>query len=171
MYLSVAKTIRQAASVVTATLIVAAFGVELAKGTSSAGPVGHQVTYTITSEIEQYTEIGFMANQPANETDYADHTQKYLFLVRPKVNPDAPWSYTTTLANPDRWAWLGAGDFYAFYDVDLPPDVTAIDHGYHCEIAIDGHVVASNQGRLQVECGTKPTNPIVPSVSGPPPPL
>ena len=94
---------------------------QFAKGTSSAGPVGHQVTYTITSKIEQYTEIGFIANQPANETDYADNSQKYLFLVRPKVNPDAPWSYTTTLANPERWAWLGAGDFYAFYDVDLPP--------------------------------------------------
>jgi hypothetical protein len=161
------KTIRQAASVAVAALIVATVCVELAKWTSSAGPAGHQVTYRITSKIEQYADIAFMANQPANVTDYADHSQKYLYTVRPKVNPDAPWSYTTTLANPDRWAWLSAGDWYAFQDVVLPPDVKAIDHGYHCEIEIDGHVVVSNQGRLQVGCGTKPTNPLVPTVSEP----
>jgi hypothetical protein len=160
----VTKNIRYAASVVAAALIVAAVGVELAKGTSNAGPVGHQVTYTITSKIEQYADIAFVANQPANEMDYADHSQKYLFTVRPKVNPDAPWSYTTTLADPGRWAWLSAGDWYAFEDVALPPEVKAVDHGYHCQIAIDGHVVVSNQGRLQVGCGTKPTNPLVPTV-------
>jgi hypothetical protein len=167
MYPDMTITIRHRAGVVAATLIVVAAGIGLTSGTSSAGPVGHQVTYTITSEIEQYADIAFMANEPANETDYADHSPKYLFTMRPKVNPDAPWSYTTTLANPDRWAWLSAGEFYAFEDVPLPPDVKAIDHGYRCEIAIDGHVVVSNQGSIQVECGTKPTNPLVPEVTEP----
>jgi hypothetical protein len=165
--MDITKAIRRAARVLAATLIAAAAGVELTSGTSSAGPVGHQVTYTITSKIEQYADIAFIANQPANETDYADHSPKYLFTMRRKVNPDAPWSYATTLANPDRWAWLSAGDLYAFEDVPLPPDVRAIDHGYRCEIAIDGHVVVSNQGRIQVGCGTKPTNPVVPTVSEP----
>lgn len=156
-----AQMTRQVASVVAATLIVATVGVELAKETSSASPVGHQVTYTITSQIEQYADIVFMAKQPANETDYADHAQRYLYALRPKVNPDAPWSYTTTLANPERWAWLSVGDFYLFNDVYVPAEVAAIDHGYHCEIAIDGHVVVSNRGRLEVGCGTLPTNPVV----------
>ena len=162
------KSIRRDASLVAAVLIVVAAGIGLARltiGTSSAGSVGHQVTYTITSEIEQYTEIAFMAHQPANEMDYADHSQKYLFMVRPKVNPDAPWSYTTTLANPDRWAWLSAGDWYSFSDIYIPPEVRGINHGYHCEIAIDGHVVVSNQGRLQVGCGIKPTiHPLSPAI-------
>jgi hypothetical protein len=160
------RTIRHAASSVTVALIVAATGVGFTSGTSSAGPVGHQVTYTITSKIEQYTSISFMANQPANETDYADHSQKYLFTVRRKVNPDAPWSYTTTLANPSRWAWLGAGNFYFFEKMRIPADVAAIDHGYHCEITIDGHVVASNQGSLEVGCGTRPTEELYPDTGG-----
>jgi hypothetical protein len=158
------KTIQHVASAVAAMLIVLAAGVEFTPGTSSAAPVGHQVTYTITSKIEQHTTIAFIANQPANEKDYAEHSQTYLYTVRPKVNPDAPWSYTTTLANPDRWAWVSAGDWYAFEGGYIPPEVAAIDHGYHCEIAVDGHVVVSNQDRLEVGCGTKPTNPLVPQV-------
>jgi hypothetical protein len=155
-------TIRRGASLAAAALTVVTTGVWVTKiiiGTSSADPVGHQVTYKITSEIEQYASIAFIANQPANETDYADNSQKYLFTVRPKVNPDAPWSYTTTLADPGRWAWLSAGDFYAFEDFYLPRRVASIDHGYRCEIAIDGRVVVSNRGSLDVGCGTKPTDP------------
>lgn len=155
------NNIRRNASVAAAALILVAAGIGITKlttGTSSAGSVGHQVTYSITSEIEQYADIAFIVNQPASEVDYADHSQKYLYTVRPKVNPDAPWSYTTTLANPERWAWVSAGDWWAFQDVYVPPDVRQLDHGYRCEIAIDGHVVASNRGTLEVGCGTKPTS-------------
>jgi hypothetical protein len=156
------KTIRRGMSLAAAALTVVTAGVWVTKiivGTSSADPVGHQVTYKITSEIEQYASIAFIAHQPANETDYADNSQKYLFTMRPKVNPDAPWSYTTTLADPGRWAWLSAGAFDAFEDFYLPRRVASINHGYRCEIAIDGRVVISNRGSIDVGCGTKPTDP------------
>jgi hypothetical protein len=146
-----------------ATLIMAAAGVGLTDGPSSADPGGHQVTYRVTSLSETYVLISFMAKQPSSTEDYAEHSQKYLYSFNPKVTQDAPWSYTTTLANPDRWAYLIIGPYWKYWGrTPTPPEALALDFGLRCEIAVDGHVVHSQQGAWEAACGTLPITHIEP---------
>jgi hypothetical protein len=148
---------------VAAALIVIAAGVGITHGTSSANPGGHQVTYTVTTVSELVAQIYYMATEPPDMSAYADNTPKYLWASRPKVNPDAPWSYTTTLANPNQWATVSAFNHYAEADQpsdrgQVPPEryLPGINAGFHCEIVIDGQVVVSKQGDHDVECSTRP---------------
>jgi hypothetical protein len=144
---------RQTTTKVAAALILAAAGVALPHGTSSADPGGHQVTYTVTAANALVAHIMFMALEPENTTAYADNPAKYLYAIRPKVNPDAPWSYTTTLANPNEWATVQAYNHFA--EKDQPPNTPGINAGFHCAITIDGQVVVSRQGDRDVECSTR----------------
>jgi hypothetical protein len=144
---------RQTATKVAAVLILAAAGVVLSHGTSNASPGGHQVTYTVTAANPLVAHIMFMALEPENTTAYADNPAKYLYAIRPKVNPDAPWSYTTTLADPNEWATVQAYNHFA--EKDQPPGQPGVNAGFHCSIAIDGQVVVSRQGDYNVECSTR----------------
>jgi hypothetical protein len=141
---------RQMKRKVAATLIVAAAGVALTHGTSNASPSGHQVTYTVTAANALFAHVYYMATEPPSMTAYADNTAKYLWSTRPRVNSDAPWSYTTTLADPSQWATVSAYNHFA--ETDQPPDAPGVDAKFHCQIVIDGQVVVSHQGDRSVEC-------------------
>jgi len=164
------RKFRRTTHVLAATAIVAAVGVAHTGGKSSADPSGHEVTYTITSTAEVFTSVAFMVNQPKDTVEFADRSTKYLYSLRPKINPDAPWRYTTRLANPERWAWVSAGQYEPFLLEHVPADVAAIDYGYHCEVAIDGHVVATGHGSRELTCGTRPITDLVPDLKGTFPP-
>lgn len=144
---------RRTPSHVAAALIVAAAAVTLTDGTSSANPGGHQVTYRVTAANPLVAQILFMAVEPQDTTDYSDNPAKYLYAVRPKVNADKPWSYTTTLANPNQWATVDA--FNHFAEKDQPSYAPGVNAGFHCSITIDGQVVVSQQGDRSVECSTR----------------
>jgi hypothetical protein len=94
-----------------------------------------------------------MATEPSSITAYADNTAKYLYAARPKVNSDAPWTYTTTLTNPNQWARVSAYNHFA--EINAPSDVPGVNAGFHCEIVVDGQVVVSQQGDRYVECTTR----------------
>jgi hypothetical protein len=143
----------QTTSKVGAVLIVVAAGLPLTHGISSANPGSHRVTYTVTATSELYAQIFYMATEPPSMTAYADNTPKYLFAARPKVNSDAPWSYTTTLANPNQWADVSAYNHFA--EINEPSATPGINAGFHCEIVVDGQVVVSQQGDRYVECSTQ----------------
>ena len=55
--------------------------------------------------------------------------------ARTQVGPGAPWTYTATLADPTQWAFVSASG-----GLQVNPE-------FHCEIAVDGQVIASEQGR------------------------
>jgi len=155
-------TMRKTASSL-ATLVVAAAAIGFADAPSRADASDHEVTYHVTALSEEYVTISFMAKQPLNETDYAEHSSSYLYTFDPKVNQDAPWSYTTRLANPDRWAYLIIGPFYKGAGKSpMPSDALAMDFGLRCEIAVDGHVVHSQEGPREAACGTLPISRIEP---------
>ena len=145
---------RRITSSVAATLLVTAGGVALSHGTSGADPGGHKVTYTITAARELYAQIRYMAADPPNMTVYAENMQKYMFTSRPKVSPDVPWSYATTLVTPNQWATVSASD-----QIPLSRSVLDAPEGadpkFRCEIAIDGQVVVSQRGGREVSCTTR----------------
>lgn len=133
---------RKATARVGAVLAVAAAGIALSHGTSSAEPTGHQVRYTLTSAGGADFDLFYLINQPPNKQAY--NADAYAFVKREKINlaPGVPWVFETTLADP-QWAIL---------------TVSSTTHGGqaapnpHCEIAIDGQVVVQQDAPYNLQC-------------------
>jgi hypothetical protein len=133
---------RKATARVGAVLAVAAAGIALSHGTSSAEPAGHQVRYTLTSAGGADFDLFYLINQPPNKQAY--NADAYAFVKRETINlaPGVPWVFETTLADP-QWAIL---------------TVSSTTHGGqaapnpHCEIAIDGQVVVQQDAPYNLQC-------------------
>ena len=133
---------RKTTARVGAVLAVAAAGIALSHGTSSAEPAGHQVRYTLTSAGGADFDLFYLINQPPNKQAY--NADAYAFVKRETVNlaPGVPWVFETTLADP-QWAIL---------------TVSSTTHGGqaapnpHCEIAIDGQVVVQQDAPYNLQC-------------------
>lgn len=145
---------RQTASSMVAALAVTVPGLVLPDGTASADPGGHQVTYTITATSELYAQIRYLGAEPPDMTTYAENMPKYMFVSRPKVSPLVPWTFVATLPSPTDWATVSASDQIPLHRSVLD-NREGPDPEFHCEIAIDGQVVVSNQGGRDVSCTTR----------------
>lgn len=133
---------RKTTARVGAVLAVAAAGIALSHGTSSAEPTGHKVRYTLTSAGGADFDLFYLINQPPNKQAY--NADAYAFVKRETVNlaPGVPWVFETTLADP-QWAIL---------------TVSSTTHGGqaapnpHCEIAIDGQLVVQQDAPYNLQC-------------------
>jgi hypothetical protein len=125
-----------------AALVVAAAGIAVSQGTSTAEPAGHQVRYTLTAGGPADFDLFYLTAQPPNKQAY--NADAYSFVKKEVVNvgPDAPWVFETTLADP-QWAIF---------------TVSSTTHGGqaapnpHCEIAVDGQVVVQQDGPYNLQC-------------------
>ncbi|MGX9791232.1 hypothetical protein [Mycobacterium sp. MMS18-G62] len=125
-----------------AALAVAAAGIALSHGTSSADPAGHQVRYTLTSAGGADFDLFYLTTQPPSKAAY--NADAYSFVKRETINvgPDTPWVFETTLADP-QWAIL---------------TVSSTTHGGqgapnpHCEIAVDGQTVVQQDAPYNLQC-------------------
>ena len=68
---------------------------------------------------------------------------QYMPLARTSVGPGGPWVFQTTLTNPTQWAFISASG-----GLRVNPE-------FHCEIAVDGQVVVSQQGGSGVQCALR----------------
>src|SRR5699024_8633151 len=126
-------------------LTVATAGVAVTHGTSNADSEGHEVTYTVTATSELSVDVQYIQTDPPSKAAYNADADKYLATSRPTpISPGTPLVYTATLADPDQWALVTASG-----GLRINPEL-------HCEIAVDGQVVASQQGGSGVTCSTRP---------------
>lgn len=112
---------------------------------ATAGPTSpgtHQVTYTITTTSDLTANIYYVSSDPPNQGSAND--PQYMPQARTQVGPGAPWTFTTTLADASQWAFVSASG-----GLRVNPE-------FHCEIAVDGQVVASEQGGSGVQCSLRP---------------
>ena len=110
---------------------------------SSAAPAGaHQVTYTVTTTSDLTANIYYVSADPPSQGAVND--PKYMPMARTTVGPGAPWTLQTTLNDPNHWAFVSASG-----GLRVNPE-------FHCEIAIDGQVVISQQGGSGVQCALRP---------------
>ncbi|MCV7384359.1 hypothetical protein [Mycolicibacter longobardus] len=109
---------------------------------SSAG--GHEVTYTITATSDLTGNISYIKTDPPSMSAYNANSSEYLETVRVPISGGQPLVYTTTLADPSQWALVTASG-----GLRINPE-------FHCEIAVDGEVVVSQQGGSGVSCSTRP---------------
>ena len=109
----------------------------------AALPAGaHQVTYTITTTSDLTANIYYVTADPPNQAKAND--PQFMPMARTGVGPGAPWTFQTTLNNPTQWAFVSASG-----GLRVNPE-------FHCELAVDGQVVASQQGGSGVQCALRP---------------
>lgn len=105
---------------------------------------GHEVTYTITATSDLNTNISYIKADPPSMAAYNANASEYLETVRVPIAGGQPLVYTATLADPGQWALVTASG-----GLRVNPE-------FHCEIAVDGEVVVSQQGGSGVSCSTRP---------------
>jgi hypothetical protein len=107
-------------------------------------PPLHQVTYTIFTEKPFFAEIYYRDTDPPNFADYSHDPYVFSPNVEAQVGPDNPWVLTVMLANPNQWAMVTATSGQS----PNPPN-------FHCVLAVDGVVVATNAGPKGALCSLR----------------
>ena len=123
-------------------------GVILGQATAHAD--GHQVTYTVTSPNNVTATVQYMNSDPPNQAAYNADSSKYMTNVQAPLSGGQPVVYSTTLANPNQWAIVTASGILHWPDSGNGPA------SFHCEIAVDGQVVAKQDSTSAVTCATRP---------------
>lgn len=142
--------VRKVTSGVAVATLAAAATVAVAPGTSSADPAGHQVTYTVTSPNNLTATVNYMNSDPPSQAAYNADPSKFMTSVQAPLSGGAPVTYTATLANPTQWARITASGMLRWPDSGNGPA------SFHCEIAVDGQVVAQQDATTTVTCATRP---------------
>jgi hypothetical protein len=119
-----------------------AASIAVGQATANAEPAGQQVRYTLTSGGPAEFDLFYLTTQPPSKAAY--NADAYSFVKRETVNvgPDSPWTFETTLADP-QWAIF---------------TISSTTHGGqaapnpHCEIAVDGQVVVQQDAPYNLQC-------------------
>jgi hypothetical protein len=128
-----------------ATGIIAVAGVATTYAPAAAEPGTHQVRYTITTGQEATVNLSYLSTEPENRAAFDANPNAYLRNERVTVAPGAPWVFETTLKDTS-WAYVMAGGAARYNGTPNP----------HCDIAIDGNVVAQQDGETAATCALKP---------------
>lgn len=107
-----------------------------------ADPAAHTVRYTITTTSDLMANIYYVVTDPPSQAEA--NSPQNMPAARVLVGPGAPWTVETTLADPNQWAFVSASG-----GLRVNPE-------FRCEIAVDGQVVASQQGGSGVQCSLRP---------------
>lgn len=132
-----------------AALVVGAFGV-LVPATAHADPAGHQVTYTITSTGNLTGNVRYINADPPSQAAFDANSSQFLQTVQTSLAPGEPLVYSATLANPTQWAFVNASGGCKWPDCS-----SGVTPQLHCEISVDGQVVAQQTATTGVTCSTR----------------
>ncbi len=125
-------------------------GVVVKPATSHADPAGHQVTYTVTSTSDLTGNVRYMNSDPPSQAAFDANSSQYMNTVQTAFTGGQPLVYTTTLANPNQWAIVTASGGCHW------PNCGSGTPELHCEIAVDGQVVVTQNATTGVTCSTRP---------------
>lgn len=95
---------------------------------------------TTTSDLT--ANIYYVVGDPPDQA--SANKPEFMPMARTQVGPGAPWSFQANLLDPTKWAFVSASG-----GLRVNPE-------FHCEIAVDGKVVVSEQGGSGVQCALRP---------------
>lgn len=107
-------------------------------------PVLHDVTYTVTAEIQVLADIYYREIDPPTWADYSHNPYVFSPKVSVELGPDKPWTLDVRLADPPRWAMVSATSGPAPGEPVL-----------RCELSVDGSVVATGDGPKGALCSLR----------------
>lgn len=106
------------------------------------GPPLHAVKYTVFSETPfRNAEIYYREVDPPTYADYSHDPYAFSPNVEADLGPGQTWTKDVLLANPDDWAMVVVSS------LDSPKRPN-----FHCVLAVDGQVVATNEGPKGAFC-------------------
>jgi hypothetical protein len=109
------------------------------------GPPLHNVKYTVWSEQPfRNAQIYYRDVDPPNFAEYSHNPFQFSPSANFDTGPDRMWSQDVQLADPNDWAMVTAGS------LDSPKRPN-----FHCVLAVDGQVVATNQGPKGALCSIR----------------
>ncbi|HSS26101.1 MAG TPA: hypothetical protein VLL82_17290 [Mycobacterium sp.] len=144
----VTRAVSRSACVATFAVVAA---VILGPTTAHADPAGHQVTYTITTTGNLTGNVRYMNSDPPSQAAYDANSSQFMSTVPTAFTAGQPLVYTTTLANPNQWAIVTASG-----GCHWPDCGSGATPELHCEIAVDGQVVVTQNATTGVTCSTRP---------------
>lgn len=105
----------------------------------------HHVKYTLTAKNPIYAQIYYLDQEPEVFANWSHNPYQYMPNVEADLGPNHPvWTYELDLHNPQEWAMVIA---------NTGPEPGTPN--FHCEIAVDGAVVVSNDGGKGVLCSIR----------------
>lgn len=107
-------------------------------------PVMHRVRYTVSAASPIYADIYYLDQQPPVFSDYSHNPYQFVPNVQADIAPGHPWSSEVNLSNPDQYAMVSAS-------VGSEPGTPQ----FHCNLAVDGVVVVSQDGSKGVLCSLR----------------
>lgn len=107
-------------------------------------PVLHRVTYSVSADQSVHADIYFRDIDPPNWDEYSHNPYQFSPKVEADVGPNTRWTRDVMLADPDQWAMVTA--------TSGPSPSTP---RFHCQLAVDGTVVASGDGAKGALCSLR----------------
>jgi hypothetical protein len=133
---------RRAEAKVGVVLVVTAAALGVGQATASAEPTAHKVVYTVTAGAPTGIDIYYLFAQPESKAAFNANSDAYGKRETVSLDPGVPWTFETTLADP-QWAIITASGAAHAGTGALRP---------HCEIAIDGQLVLQQDGDSGAVC-------------------
>jgi hypothetical protein len=121
------------------------FGAATAVADSDPPPAPlHNVHYTIWAEQPYHVDVYYHDADPPNWGDYSHNPYQFTPKVSADVGPTMQWNLDVGLADPNEWAMVVATS-------GRGPNTPNV----HCALAVDGAVVATNQGPKGALCSIR----------------
>jgi hypothetical protein len=126
-------------------LLIATAGVMVASAPAHAQDGAlHQVKYVVSAQNPVSAQIYYRDRDPPTWADYSHNPYVFSPRVEAEVGPDKVWVLEVMLADPDQSAMVTA-------TVGLSSTAPM----FHCELAVDGVVVDSNDGPKGALCSLR----------------
>lgn len=120
-------------------------GAPIAAADDGVGPPLHDVKYTVFSEQPfRNAQLYYRDVDPPNFAAYSHNPYAFSPSANVDTGPHQMWTMDVQLANPDEWAMVTVSS------LDSPQRPN-----FHCVLAVDGRVVASNQGPSGALCSIR----------------
>ncbi len=126
-------------------LCLGAVAVSTAGAAQAQPPSPRHVTYTVTTQIPVSADIYYRNVDPPTWADYSHNPYVFSPKVSVELGPGRPWILHASLLNPDRWAMVTATSGRAPGGEPM----------FHCELAVDGVVVATADGPKGALCALR----------------
>jgi hypothetical protein len=107
-------------------------------------PVLHRVKYTVSAANPIRADIYYLDNEPEAFFRWSHNPYEYSPNIQANVGPGTPWIFELMLANPDEYAWVSASS-----------GLSGATPQFHCDLTVDGVVVASKDGPKGVLCSIR----------------
>jgi hypothetical protein len=115
-----------------------------AEGPAAVDAPAHAVTYTVYTDNPFHADIYYRDSEPPTFADYSHDPYIFSPKVEAELGPGQPWVLNVWLTNPEQWAMVTATSGQS----TRPPN-------FHCTLAVDGTVVATNSGAKGALCSMR----------------